>query len=165
MKYKASYDTLTRTITIVIAIGLLAIVGRLVMDIITALPEEPVLFKYFITALIVVVLAGTWLYAPQYYILTDDAFIIKRAIKDVSISFSDISGTSSKDSLPMMRMMGVGGMFGWYGLFSSGDLGKVWAYCTQQNHLVFIKTKNGYPVIISPDEDLLFISDLRAKLK
>lgn len=165
MKYKASYDIITKVLSVLIVVALLTAIGKVISYYMNGELVGPGWVICILVAFVIAVLLGSWLYSPQHYILTEDTLVVKRPARDIVINLSDISGVSPKDSLPMLRLLGVGGLFGYYGLYCSNDLGRMYAYCTQQNHLVFIKTQKGYPIIISPDEDLLFMADLRAKLK
>ena len=112
-------------------------------------------------------LAGPAGFAPRRYEIKDDAIAIKRLIpKDVRIPFSkvcSIEPTGYKHAFKnSLRIMGSGGGFGFYGSFTSQNLGRFQAYATRKSNCVLIRTQDR-AVVVTPDDPDSFIAAVREK--
>lgn len=165
MRYKALLDSFATSITVFIAMLMLFVSGGLLL---AKLPVEyfgsrtiPNLLAAFTPLLIVGI---GLLYAPQEYLIMEDAIVIKRAIGNIKLSISEIAVFSQIDALPRsIRLFGSGGFMGYFGLYYLAGHGRANLYCTNQNKLVLLKMKSGNTIVISPNQRDYFIDELRSK--
>ena len=66
--------------------------------------------------------------------------------------------------IPGIRTFGSGGLFGYFGQFNYKGIGNVTLFATQKRNRVFIKTKQGRKIIITPD-DLGITEQLKENLR
>jgi hypothetical protein len=79
----------------------------------------------------------------------------RRFFPPLRFALSEIESASPLDSAGtrVIRVFGVGGFFGSYGLFSSDKLGRFRAYATRRGQAVLVKRKSGLlPIVITPDD-------------
>lgn len=97
-----------------------------------------------------------WLYSPQGYSVRDGALVIHRPWKPVTIPLAEIRSVqllSPEDVSPggTFRLFGVGGLFGYYGLFFRPNLGGyVRFYLRNKENPVLLDTTVGR-LLLSPD--------------
>lgn len=118
--------------------------------------------------LIIIVSIIPYVLAPQKYLVTEKAVIIKRIGPDIVIPLADVC---SVNRMPYgevfrraVRTMGNGGLFGIYGNFKSASMGKFRAYMTRRNKLVVIAT-NEKPFVLTPDDAQGFVAAIDEMLK
>jgi hypothetical protein len=98
----------------------------------------------------------TWLYSPQGYSVRDGALVIHRPWKPVTIPLTEIRSVqllSPGDVSPFsgLRMFGVGGLFGYYGVFFLPRLGGyVRFYLRNKENPILLDTTGGR-LLLSPD--------------
>jgi hypothetical protein len=116
--------------------------------------------KYLIILIcVVVLLALTILFKPLYYVIQEDYIVIKRLIGSIKIpisSVTDIWFEKEKKGLGIkIRLLGVGGFLGFFGIYNSTKLGIIYMYATKLTGLIVIKSEKTY--VISPEnpEDFL----------
>ena len=112
------------------------------------------------TILILIIYVVSYLFRPTGYELTDENFIIHRAIKDVVIkkaSIREVILPSSEQMRWTIRTFGVGGLFGYYGKFVNWKLGNMTWYATRRNKIILIMTADGKKLVITPDETEKFL--------
>jgi hypothetical protein len=51
-----------------------------------------------------------------------------------------------------LRLFGVGGFFGSYGLFSNRELGRFRLYSTQRGKALLVRRHDALPLVITPDD-------------
>ena len=167
MEYKASFDTLTKVITLG-AIALFIVIGQ---KIVTALlasqgDTKTILLQSGILLLFVIILVGSYLFSIQKYLIENNKLIIKRPIGERRISITNITEirlVNEGDMAVTIKTFGNGGLFGYYGQFRNRTFGSITLYTTQRANRVFIKTKSGKKIIISPD-DLSLVEKLKTDL-
>lgn len=155
MEYKASFDKTTKVITtllfLVVTIALLIAISIHSSSNNTTNPIG------FLTGFIVFLLlfTGCYLFSIKEYVVNDDDLIISRLIGNVTIHLSEIEEVRpiAKGELRWtIRTFGVGGLFGYYGKFYNRKLGSMTWYTTQLRNRLYIKTRSGNKIIISPDD-------------
>jgi hypothetical protein len=107
------------------------------------------------------------LYAPIHYIIDTKYLVIHRKVKGVSINLNEISSVkllSEKEIKGGIRMFGVGGVFGYFGLFTFPKIGYCKMFATQRKNMILIETLEKKKFIITPDE-LKLINDLKEKIE
>jgi hypothetical protein len=164
MEYKASLDTFAKIITIAALLLFIYIGYRSVKAIFVAggnstaiLLHSGILFFLVCTVLL------CWLYRPQKYVLEKNELVIVRTIKERRINIDDITeirAVARGELSGTIRTFGVGGMFGYFGLYYNSKLGSMTWYITQRKNRVLIRTKTGDKIIISPD-DLSLIENVK----
>ena len=75
-------------------------------------------------------------------------------------SIEEIKRLHKKELGLAIRLFGVGGFFGGYGLFYTSRIGVFNAYITNRKTLVFIKCENGQKILLSPGRDEEFLDDV-----
>lgn len=168
MTYKASKDKLVKWVTLVIflifiTIGIKSILF-LVNETSTTMEKISHLLVLLLFFLIIFV---CWLYAPIGYRIDNKFLVINRRIKNFSVDISEIISVkllTEKEIKGGIRMLGVGGVFGYFGLFHFPKIGACTLFATQKNNMILIETIKKKKFIITPDETDLLI-DLTGKIK
>ena len=167
MKFKSSFDSLSKVITL----GFSVLVVLISLNNIHTIILSDGNFKIFllnagIIFFLLAVLLFCYLWSVQYYLTDQNQLIIKRRIGSKIILFDSISAVTvltTKDMFGTIRTFGNGGLFGYYGKFYNRTLGSITLYTTQRKNRILIRTKGGDKIIISPD-DLLLADKLRLPL-
>jgi hypothetical protein len=102
------------------------------------------------------VMLFAWAMAPSAVVVdADELRIERRAWRALRVERWTIEGVSSV-ALPSrgaIRLFGVGGFFGSYGLFSSRALGRFRLYATRSGPAVLIRRSGGrLPLVLTPDD-------------
>ena len=150
MIYKASFDLPSKIITIAICVGIPAIL----------LTKEVYSSFNFTTSAIVVILSllllpACYLFSIKDYVVNDSALIIRRPMSSRIIPLTEIEEArlvADGEMRGTIRTFGNGGLFGYYGKFYNRKLGYMTWYATQRRNMVYIKTRSGKKIIISPDD-------------
>jgi hypothetical protein len=102
------------------------------------------------------VLALSFMMAPRALVVTDGQIRIERRLwRPLIVPLADVERASPIDSLGprAMRLFGVGGFFGSYGLFSSEKLGRFRLYATHGGQAVLVTRRTGLlPIVVTPDD-------------
>jgi hypothetical protein len=105
----------------------------------------------------------TYLLAPRFYSVEPDRLIIQKNISTkIVVLLSDIIAYSiipDLRSLHISRTLGNGGLFGYYGIFSTAEYGEINCQLTSLKNIVLLKTKIGY-YAVSPEHASQFASYL-----
>ena len=166
MKYTASYDMTVKVITGLIIALMLALIIYNICEIARLSDDIWIILTHlFVIFVLVIILLICYIYSPQYYNINDESLIIKRIIKDRTIMLNDISEIrllEPKELSGVIRTFGVGGLFGYFGKFSSLKLGSMNWYATQRKNKVLVILKTGKKIVITPDDRSL-IDKIRSK--
>ncbi len=164
---KATYDGLTRSITIAVWVGILAIVSIVV----SRLPEEVSSTLELIAALLATVgvsfgvLLGLLPFSPRSYELTLSGIVIRRIWRSFEIPYTEIEEAKRINwSWAGIRLYASGGLYGYFGLFKFRDLGRVWVYVTNRHNVVLLRTRSGTQYMLSPEDPEAFLEKLKAIL-
>jgi hypothetical protein len=79
----------------------------------------------------------------------------RRAWPPLRIPLATVASAAPLDRLGRgtLRVFGVGGFFGSYGLFSNGDLGRFRLYATRAGQAVIVRrTGKELPIVLTPDD-------------
>jgi len=96
-----------------------------------------------------------WMLHPTSYEITNENFVIHRPISAMKISLASIKNIEHTEPGYSMRLFGSGGLFGYYGLFSSKKHGTHHRYTGNNKNLILIATeKKKY--LLSIHDDLFF---------
>ena len=158
MEFKTSLDKFTKITTVVVSLLLLS-----------AIVIQFMVFKnnnYWIPRIAsVFILVGfifTLLYKPNAYTILSNQIIIHRYINNVVIEKTEIKSVTKieKEELKgTFRLFGVGGLFGYYGKFSSFKMGAMTWYATRRNNYVLIITSSFKKIILTPDDPDDFVKE------
>lgn len=167
MKYSASYDSGVKIITTLTILLLTSIAIKLIYDMMH-IKEDMISILTLGFAIIVMagIIIACYIYSPQYYTLNANDLQIKRIINNRTIPFSEISEIRllEKEELRgIIRVFGVGGLFGYFGKFRSSKLGTMNFYATQSNNKILIVLKAGEKIVITPD-DISIIAKIQMAL-
>lgn len=114
-----------------------------------------------------VIILGCFLFAPFRYTLTDDSILVNRPIGGLRIplnAIQEIRRIEKREFATVIRALGVGGLFGYFGQFDSSSIGPFRAYVTDMNHLVLLTGSQSQKTILSPSNPDDFIQTvLQAK--
>jgi hypothetical protein len=156
MKQKLEFDLTTKVISaLVIAIPFVMIIAQYSVikenNEILALTSIFLFFTYFVA----------WMLHPTSYEISNENLIIHRPVRAIKISLASIKNIERTEPGYSMRLFGSGGLFGYYGLFSSNKLGRHHRYTGNNKNLVLISTeKKKYLLSI---HDNLFFQELSKK--
>ena len=157
MGFKASLDILAKIITIGVIL-LLAVLGSNSTRVLLNMnnPDlQGILIHSGILIFFLAIIIGSYMFSPRKYILNEDQLIIERPVSLVVFALDDITEVTNVDSgkfIGTIRTFGVGGLFGYFGRFYNKNFGHFTCYITQRKNLIFIKTKTGKKIFISPDD-------------
>ncbi len=114
----------------------------------------PLLFVLFLAAA----------YSPRGYRIAEGAVVVRRWIGDVRIPLSsvrDARRATAEDVRGLIRLWASGGLFGYYGVYRSSQLGRSTWYVTNRANAVVLSTLST-PLFISPDEPERFLDAIQA---
>lgn len=149
-RFTASYDSTTKGLSAGLSV-LLAAIG-IAMHSTIALG----------VAAAVIALAYAW--SPRSYAVADGSVVVRRPIGRVVIRLDGIREARpavSDDFAGAIRLLGNGGLFGYYGSFSTSRLGRCWWYVTNRKNAVVVITDRG-TTLFSPDDVDGFLAAIRA---
>ena len=118
---------------------------------------------FFTATAILAIYFATFFYRPIRYDITNEQLVIHRTIKDVIIKRRDIKRVEpvNKDQMKWtIRTFGIGGLFGYFGLFVNSKLGDMTWYATRRDKTILIETIDDKKLIVTPDEPEAFIKQL-----
>lgn len=118
-----------------------------------------------ITSILLLVVFSSFLVFPLYIISDEEGLGIKTLLWTKRIPFQDIDHIERLEKNDWffgirkgaVRIFGVGGVFGFIGLFRLKGIGNFWSYVTDEKKAFMIYRKNGLPIAISvskPDDFL-----------
>jgi hypothetical protein len=142
-----SLDRMYRRLTMFV-IGLLAVVFATTWFMVGTLALP-------IVAFVAVAMVLAWAMAPRELVVAGDELRVeRRAWRALRIPRSTIESATALPGLSgrTLRIGGVGGFFGSYGLFTNGDLGRFRLYSTRRGQALIVKRTRGLPIVITPDD-------------
>ena len=118
-----------------------------------------------ITSILLLVVFSSFLVFPLYIISDEEGLGIKTLLWTKRIPFQDIDHIERLEKNDWffgirkgaVRIFGVGGVFGFIGLYRLKGIGNFWSYITDEKKAFMIYRKKGLPIAISvsePDEFL-----------
>lgn len=113
-------------------------------------------------SLLVIVLCCA--YSPRGYVLAGRSILVQRLAGTIRIPLDElreVRRATPDDFRGGIRLWGSGGLFGYYGLFSTAKLGKSTWYVTNRSNGVVVITASK-TVLFSPDGAEVFLAAIRA---
>lgn len=147
--FKASYDLATKIISTVVCLGMLVLIVFVHNRIAGSVAILALLLGYS--------------YSPRGYVVSGQFIVIKRLIGDVWVllgAVREVRPAAADDFRGGIRLWGSGGLFGYYGLFSTTKLGKCTWYVTNRKHAV-VMLGEWKTIVLSPDDMSGFIGAVR----
>jgi hypothetical protein len=164
MRYYSRFSNNVKAITV---ICLALMLGLCVYSVVRALSatSQPGDEAFLIVTPMLLVLTGlTYLWSLRYYQATPEHLIIKLLGPTKKIPLDQIlrieQSASREGILDWIRLLGNGGLFGYFGWYYHTKYGRVKFYCGNLNQVHIIYLKGGSKIAISPDNVALF-SDLK----
>jgi hypothetical protein len=117
---------------------------------------------------IIILLTGISLLAASLgvygYSIHDQLLEIKRLGWSTHIDLSDIKNIeySPNAMSGSLRLLGIGGVFGFIGYFKNRSLGKYRAYATHRQKTVIITTNMNDQIVVTPDDPQAFVQSVKA---
>lgn len=109
-----------------------------------------------VLGVLALVLAVSWALAPRALVVdARELRIERRAWSPLRIPLSQVASAAPLSDLSAgtLRLFGVGGFFGSYGLFSNGQLGKFRLYATHGGQAVLVRRRGDeLPIVVTPDD-------------
>ena len=161
MVYKASMDSLTKTITVIVTI---LIAGVIALPFIKRTGHSLPIYTDILLPLVYFI---AYAFRPIDYMLTANQLIVRRLFADVKIDRSQIKSVTLADKEQIgraMRAFGVGGLFGYYGKFTSTKLGSMTWYATRKDKTVLVQTTGNKKIILTPNDPSKFVADFNMQL-
>ncbi|HEX3345897.1 MAG TPA: PH domain-containing protein [Polyangiaceae bacterium] len=109
-----------------------------------------------VVAALGVVLALSWAMAPRALVVDGGELRVeRRAWQPLRVPLSSIASAAPLHPLGRgtLRLFGVGGFFGSYGLFSNRELGRFRLYATRSGQAMIVyRTGSALPLVLTPDD-------------
>jgi hypothetical protein len=109
-----------------------------------------------VVALLVVVLAIAWAMSPRELVVDGGELRVeRRAWPPLRVPLSSVACAAPLGRLGgrTLRVVGVGGFFGSYGLFSNAELGRFRLYATRAGQAVIVRRRGDeLPIVLTPDD-------------
>jgi len=151
----APWDSLIKGVTLGVFILIIFITAMFVIFI------GNLFFKIGIITLYCSILLFPYLWTPRGYLVQDNKVIVKRLISDVKVEIKDVERW--KWTWWGVRLLGSGGLYGYYGFFHFRGTGRVRMYATNRYKLVLVKDNQDRKILISPEAPDKFIQLLQER--
>lgn len=118
-------------------------------------------FPVFMLLFLSIIYLFALVFAPQYYVVHTEGIRINRIFKNVNISKNNIQHIEiiPREKISnAWRLFGVGGLFGYYGLFYNSQMGTMTFYATRTSNAILIKTTKNQKIILTPDTPEHFLA-------
>jgi hypothetical protein len=161
--FKASMDSLTKGLTIVVSVILVlsGFVPIFTSEFQFSNISTPAPF-YVMPLAFIIMLLFTYGFSPKGYSLQDGQLVIYRPFRNKFYGTESIQTVSivAKEELKWsMRVFGVGGLFGYFGLFRNSRYGTMIWYASRRDQFVVIERSNGKTIVLTPDDPNSFVSE------
>jgi hypothetical protein len=166
MRFAAPWDSTLRLATWIVS-GVLVAVALLVARL-AATSGDPVAtaFGAVLAALVLLVLALSWAFAPTGYTVERDAVRVeRRARAPLEIPLAAVRAVGplpDRAVLRALRLGGSGGLFGWYGRHWTRALGELRVHATRRTGLVQLDTPDARWVL-TPEPADRFVEEVLAR--
>ena len=150
--FHASYDKSTKLISAGIFVLLLVLTA--------------VIPSVLVGPLAALLLLGAYAWSPRNYSISDRSIVVKRLIGSVRIPLDGIREAriaTPDDFRDCYRLFGNGGLFGYYGQFSTAKLGNCTWYVTNRSNAVVV-VAGAKTAVFSPDETDGFLAAIHASV-
>jgi hypothetical protein len=121
----------------------------------------------WVACLMLFLAIGVWFYMrPQSFEVNDEFLVIRWPWRTRRIGRADIEATRrvAISDLGSVARVGVGGLWGAFGLFVTSREGSVAGYFCNSDKLLFIKLKGSRSLLISPEDPAGFLKHLEDEI-
>lgn len=164
MKFSASFDSTTKWISGVVIIVVIVATTVPLMSVFEK--QSGIAFLVLLFALLCVL--STWCFSVKNYEVDQESLIIQKPFSKSSFPLAGIRAISIVEPSSLRwswRIMGSGGMFGYFGTFANKTYGSMSWYLTRKDKpLVYIQLQNGKKLMLSPVDAEGFIKKLNSIL-
>lgn len=163
MIHKTSLGKWAKAITIAITILFTFVIIKQY----SIIEDEGRVNPVYTIVLLLVIYFIAFLFRPVCYKITNDKLIIHRLIMDVKIDRKNIRIVEiiAKEKISWsLRILGVGGLFGYFGNFANSKMGRMTWYATRRDRTVLVLTKEDKKIILTPDDPTKFVTDFYQNL-
>jgi hypothetical protein len=126
---------------------------------------KPIPYTWIFVILLISIPAFSFLLSPKTYYIQGGNFIIEKVIgRKISIPLNEIEEiiqVKDFNRLRPIRSMGNGGLFGYYGIFTTREYGNINCQLTSLKNVLLIKAKRGY-FAISPERPERVLEHLKS---
>ena len=151
--YECSQSKGVKWITVIF---FLIMIFSILLSIYTVSKGVNVTEAIIVTAFLLVVTFSCFLVFPMYIIAEDEGIGIRTLLRTKRISYEDIDRIERVDELfgatKTIRLFGMGGVFGYIGLFRTKGVGTFRSYVTDDKKAFVIYRTKGMPIAISVNE-------------
>ena len=139
-------------------VGLTLLVALLVISLITSVLVGGPRFAGLglgLSAMLVIALGLSWAMSPRALVVLDRELCVeRRAWTPVRIQLEAVETAESLERLRRgLRLFGVGGFFGSYGLFWNETLGRFLLYATRRGPALLVRRKGrALPLVVTPND-------------
>ena len=150
--FAASYDLTTKIVSAIVVVILLAVAAAV--------------HNIFVGCLTLLVLIFAFAYSPRAYVISERAITVGRLIGNVLVPMENVREARRSDADDLrgcVRLWGSGGLFGYYGLFTTTKLGRCTWYVTNRKNMVVIVAESK-TTLYSPDDVDGFLETIRASV-
>jgi hypothetical protein len=154
----------SKTVTAVTAAVVIALCAEsILMFCIASMKGVDATFRLiFILAGVVppLILLSIFAFVPISYRIEREEFIVSRFAPNFHIPLSRIASVRRGDAMDLRgwkRVMGCGGVGGFFGLYSVPALGPSRLYITRKDDLVIMPLKKGRTLVLSPKDSEAFV--------
>ena len=165
MKYKSSFDTTVLVISALIIFFAIYFLKRELVTFDDSKGNFLILISNLkFTILLLVCLLVSFSLSIKYYRIDQSAIIIKRRLYKKVIELKDVESIERKYALDAyIRIFGIGGLFGYNGIFLTTNWKIVYLYTNHRNNLIRINRRHAPPVYISPDDADAFVAECKER--
>ncbi|RZJ69139.1 PH domain-containing protein [Flavobacterium sp.] len=163
MKYKTKLDTMATVITV----GIVLLFGSIIATVWT-FPEAGEMIGASISTsiLLVAILFFSYGFAPKAFSFDEYGIVVHRLLKNAHIPFDQIQSARKIGKVSpkgLIRTLGNGGLFGYYGDFRNDEIGDMDWYLTRRQDIVFLDTTKA-KILLSPNDVDIFLVELNSHL-
>ena len=101
-------------------------------------------------------LALSWAMSPHGLVVdASEIRVLRRAWRPLRVPIASIASATSIDRRGdrVLRLFGVGGFFGSYGLFQGKELGRFRLYATRSGDAILLRRRGrALPIVLTPDD-------------
>jgi hypothetical protein len=149
-KTPMSLDRTHRTLTIAVAA-----LGAASLLALSASPQLG-LFRNTVIGVLAAVLLVCWAMSPRALVVdSGELRVERRAWRPLRVPLASVSSAAPLEGVGLgtIRVFGVGGFFGSYGLFYNAVLGRFRMYATRRGQAMIVRrTGDALPLVITPDD-------------
>ncbi|CAN5445378.1 MAG: PH domain-containing protein [Acidimicrobiia bacterium] len=149
----APLDRATRVVT-----GFVVVLFAVLAVAMVAVPGPGLVARLLLPTVFVGVLALSWALAPRGYATAPGQLVVqRRGFRPRTYAVTADAPVTWPAGMRGVRLLGSGGLFGYYGTFWTRELGRYRAHVTDRRRTVLVRTPKG-PVIISPADVEAFLA-------